>query len=121
MALVAIGFLPLNPAETSEIADRNPSRAVEGDIPRTKGREKEIVIAAARAWRGARDAGSPIQPALYRSLKPHRCGVLAPVLDSLFGLYERATGKPIGAGAPGCAALTADEEDLLGLFDEAPG
>jgi hypothetical protein len=121
MSLVAIGFLPLSPSETSEIADRNASRAVDGDDPRTGGPEKEIVLAAARAWRGARLAGAPVQPALYRTLKPHLCGVLAPVLDSLFAVYERAIGKPIRAGTSGCAVLTADEENLLGLFGEAPG
>jgi len=74
----------------------------------------ELVTAAARCWRTARDAHSPTQQRLYAMLMPHDCGMLAPVFASLMTLYEAALGRPIAVGG---AALSDDEHLLLGLLD----
>jgi hypothetical protein len=121
MALVATGFLPLSRAGTSDMVGRNTALIVYGDSPPTRDLETGIIVIAARAWRGARDTGNAIQPALYQSLETHCCGLLAPVFASLFGVYESTIGKPIAAAAPDCAGLTADEQDLLSLFDDVAG
>lgn len=75
-----------------------------------------LIPAAARAWRRARDERSPVQQALYAALHPLRCGMLAPVLDSLLTLYETDAGRRLRVG---------DEHDLLRLLaredDPAPG
>lgn len=74
-----------------------------------------ILIAAARCWREARDAGDRVQPCLYRTLVHHDAEMLAPVFDSLMTLCEAALGRPIAIGAG--FALTDDEHVLLDLLD----
>ncbi|MBQ1561649.1 hypothetical protein [Caulobacter sp.] len=76
-----------------------------------------MLVAAARCWRAARDSGEPIQPALTRTLDPHGCTMLAPVLDSLFLFVEAALGRPMTVGA--AQRLSEDEHLLLGLMDES--
>jgi hypothetical protein len=76
---------------------------------------EEILTVSARCWRTARDGGLPVQPALFRALEESDRGLLAPVFDSLFTLYEAAIGRPL---APGRAArLSEDERRLLGFMD----
>jgi len=74
-----------------------------------------ILIDAARCWRQARDSGQSVQPCLSRTLDPHDCTMLAPVLDSLCLFYEAALGRPMTVGE--ALALTDDEHLLLGLVD----
>lgn len=74
----------------------------------------ELVTAAARCWRRARDGGEPVQQSLHAMLEPHDCGVLAPVFDSLMALCEAALGRRIAVGGAG---LSGDERLLLGLLD----
>lgn len=74
----------------------------------------ELVTAAARCWRAARDAGAPVQQRLYAMLLPHDCGMLAPVFASLMTLYQAALGRPVAVGR---ATLSSDERLLLGLLD----
>ncbi|MDB5694233.1 MAG: hypothetical protein JWO81_3296 [Alphaproteobacteria bacterium] len=127
MAPVAIGFFLLDRAGAAESADRTPRAFIFGNDPGTRrrgrgeARENGVIVAAARAWCGARAAGGPVQPALYEVLEPHRCGILAAVFAGLFAAYEDRAGKAIEAGGPDYPGVTPDEEDLLGLFDEAPG
>lgn len=74
----------------------------------------ELVTAAARCWRAARDARAPVQQRLYTMLAPDDCGMLAPVFASLMTLVEAALGRPIAVGG---AMLSDDEHLLLGLLD----
>lgn len=74
----------------------------------------ELVMAAARCWRAARDNRAPVQQRLYMMLMPHDCGMLAPVFASLMTLVEAALGRPIAVGG---AMLSDDEHLLLGLLD----
>lgn len=76
---------------------------------------KAILLGAARCWRGARDAGQPVQPCLFRTLCQTNCGVLAPVFDSLLMLCEAALGRRFCIGAGNW--LSQDELLLLGLLD----
>lgn len=75
----------------------------------------ELVPAAARCWRAARDEGEPVQQTLHAMLARHDCGMLAPVFDSLMTLCEAALGRPIAVGAR--KALSDDERLLVGLLD----
>lgn len=75
----------------------------------------DLLVAAARCWRDARDQGQPVQPCLFGLLSRHDCGMLAPVLDSLMTLCEAALGRGLRTGAP--EKLSEDEHLLLGLFD----
>jgi len=74
-----------------------------------------VLIAAARCWRRARDAGDPVQPCLARVLDAHGCTMLAPVLDSLIHFYESALGRSIAIGE--ATSLSDDEHLLLSLID----
>ncbi|CAH0351826.1 MULTISPECIES: hypothetical protein [unclassified Sphingobium] len=74
----------------------------------------ELVTAAARCWRAARDARAPVQQRLYMTLSPHDCGMLAPVFASLMALCEAALGRPIAVGG---VMLSDDEHLLIGLLD----
>lgn len=74
----------------------------------------ELVTAAARCWRSARDGGEPVQQSLHAMLSPRDCGMLAPVFDSLMTLCEAALGRRIAVGGD---ALSEDEALLLGLLD----
>ncbi|BAV63387.1 hypothetical protein [Sphingobium cloacae] len=75
---------------------------------------REVVAAAARCWRSARDAGAPVQQRLYAMLAPRDFDMLAPVFDSLMRLCEASLGRPVAAGGP---ALSDDERLLVGLLD----
>lgn len=74
----------------------------------------DIVAAAARCWRAARDAGAPAQRRLYMLLSRQGRGMLAPAFDSLMTLYEAALGRRIATDR---AAPSRDERLLLGLID----
>ncbi|MET0239981.1 MAG: hypothetical protein ABW184_08795 [Sphingobium sp.] len=69
-----------------------------------------ILIGASRRWRVARDNGDAVQPSLFAELSLRRCGMLAPVLDSLMALYEAALGRAVAVSR---AALPSDDERLL--------
>ena len=73
-----------------------------------------IPVLAARCWRGARDAGHPVQPCLTATLCLHDCEMLAPCLDSLLSFVEEALGRPFGVADGG--SLSADEHLLLDLL-----
>lgn len=74
-----------------------------------------VIVASARRWRRARQAREAVQPALFSLLARHgqRLGVLAPVLDSLFLLYQSALGRSMALGEG--AMLSSDEYLLLGF------
>lgn len=74
----------------------------------------DMVAAAARCWRAARDAGAPAQRRLYRLLSRQGRGMLAPAFDSLMTLYEAALGRKFASDH---AASLRDEHLLLGLLD----
>lgn len=76
-----------------------------------------LLIDAARRWRCARDAGQAVQPALFDTLAPRDCGVLAPVFDSLLRLSEGALGRRFSTGADGW--ISEDELLLLSLVQGA--
>jgi hypothetical protein len=76
------------------------------------------VIDAARCWRIARDAGDPMQPALFVRLEAWGCGVLAPVLDGLLALFEAGFRRSFRSGRPLDAGLTSDEHLLLDLLED---
>ena len=82
--------------------------------PATLAALDELVTAAARCWRTARDERAPVQQQLYALLDPLDCGMLAPVFDSLLTLCEAALGRKIAVGG---AAPSGDEHLLLGLLD----
>jgi hypothetical protein len=75
----------------------------------------DLLIAAGRCWRAARDGDLPVQQALHALLAPRGYGMMAPVLDSLMRLYEAALGRTLVFGKEG--APTADGSLLLGLLD----
>ena len=72
------------------------------------------LLAAARGWRAARDAGHPVQPCLTTALRPHECEMLAPCLDSLLSFAEAALGRLFRVADGG--SLSADERLLLDLL-----
>lgn len=74
-----------------------------------------LVTTIARCWRTARDERENAQNCLYALLRPVGLGVLAPVFDSLFSMYESALGRPIATGRRGSAS--ADERLVLGMLD----
>lgn len=76
---------------------------------------RELVTAAARCWRTARDTGGRAQQRLHALLAPLDCEMLAPAFDSLMTLYERALGRRVVVGE--ARALSEDESLLLGLLD----
>ena len=75
----------------------------------------DLVAAAARCWRSARDGGTRIQQHLYALLSPQGGEMLVPVFDSLMTLYECALGRRLVPGKDG--ALSTDEHRLLDLLD----
>ena len=85
------------------------SRAKAFPVPR------ELVTAAARCWRSARDSGARAQQHLHALLAPVGGDMLAPVFDSLMTLYESALGRRIAVGKT--KALSRDERLLLGLLE----
>lgn len=74
----------------------------------------ELVMAAARCWRVARDEGEPVLQTLHTMLAHHDCGMLAPAFDSLMSLCEAALGRPIAVGA--AEASSEDERLLIGML-----
>lgn len=76
---------------------------------------RELVTAAARCWRSARDSGARAQQQLHALLAPVGGDMLAPVFDSLMTLYETALGRRITVGE--ARALSRDEHLLLGLLE----
>ena len=79
--------------------------------------EPVLILTAVRCWRMARDMRQPVQPALFAALNGHRCGLLAPVFDSLLGFYEACMGRMIVAGSSVGDALSRDEQNLIDLLD----
>lgn len=75
----------------------------------------ELVAAAARCWRAARDRGAPVQQRLHAMLAGYGQDMLAPVFDSLIALCEAALGRRIVVGE--AAALSGDEALLVGMLD----
>lgn len=75
-----------------------------------------MILDATRAWRDARDSRQPTQPALHRVLVTHRCGVLAPVIDSVLTLYEACSGRRFRVGDSVHVGLSADEHRFLNLL-----
>lgn len=69
-----------------------------------------ILIRAVRGWRQARDSGDAVQPRLFAELSRGRHGMLAPVFDSLIGLYEKVLGRAIAVSR---VATPSDDERLL--------
>lgn len=82
-------------------------------------RARSLIIAAARRWRAARDRGEAVQPALFATLDPAGCGVLAPVLDSLIGLFEATSGRAFRVARKSGPRLSGDERKLLAMLEAA--
>jgi hypothetical protein len=78
---------------------------------------RQVVPLAARCWRAARDAGSPVQQRLHKLLSPLGFDMLPPVFDSLLTLWEAALGRRFVAGEP--STLSRDEKLLLVFLDPA--
>jgi hypothetical protein len=78
-----------------------------------------LTLVATRAWRRARDAGRPVQPALFAALDALRCGILAPVFAGLLAAYESRSGRPIRVGGSDPASPSPDEHHLLELLEES--
>lgn len=74
-----------------------------------------MIVDAARCWREARERHESLQPSLSGLLARHDCGMLTPVLDSLFLLYEAGLGRDVRSGTG--EMLSDDEDLLLGLLD----
>lgn len=75
----------------------------------------DLVAAAARCWRAARDRGAPVQQRLHAMLAGPGQEMLAPVFDSLIALCEAALGRRVVVGE--AAALSGDEALLVGMLD----
>lgn len=90
--------------------------AVEAALPgRMPAAFAELLPAAARCWRAARDRGAPVQQRLHALLSPYDADMLAPVLDSLMIFCELALGRPLAVGRE--AELSEDERLLIGMVD----
>lgn len=76
-----------------------------------------LVVAAIRSWHEARRRQLPVQQQLYRTLEPHDCGMLAPVLDSLIRFFETTIRRPLAVGS--AEALTPDERQLVDILEAA--
>ncbi|HEX7855955.1 MAG TPA: hypothetical protein VF503_19905 [Sphingobium sp.] len=74
-----------------------------------------MIVDAARCWQAARERHESLQPCLSGLLAHHDCGMLTPVLDSLFLLYEAGLGREVRSGDG--EMLSDDEDLLLGLLD----
>lgn len=75
-----------------------------------------LILDATRSWRTAHDSGTPVQQALYHALDAYRCGILAPVIDSVLALYEACSGRRFRTGAPDYVSISEDEHRLLKLL-----
>jgi len=80
--------------------------------------DSDLITAAARCWRQARDSGEAVQPCLARVLAARDRALLAPAFDSLLLFYELALNRPI---RPGAAAPSDDERLLLALIEGSRG
>jgi hypothetical protein len=81
----------------------------------------ELVSAAARCWRSARDGGEATQPRLHALLSERQCPMLAAAFDSLLNLYEQVLDHPFAVG--GADTLSEDEmllASLLGTEESVP-
>lgn len=74
----------------------------------------DLVSAAARCWRTARDEGQASAPPLHALLADERCPMLAAAFDSLLGLYEQAVGRGLAVGWT--AGLSEDELLIANLL-----
>ncbi len=74
----------------------------------------DLVMAAARCWRAARDGGLPVQQRLHALLSRRGFDMLAPVFDSLMTLYEAMLGRNVVTGQ---TEPSGDESLLLGLLE----
>lgn len=74
----------------------------------------DIVTAAVRCWRKARDERAPVQQRLYALLSRYDRDMLAPVFASLMTLCEAALGRRFLVGG---ATRSDDEHLVLGLID----
>ncbi|WP_077148519.1 hypothetical protein [Sphingopyxis sp. KK2] len=74
----------------------------------------DLVSAAARCWRTARDAGDAPAPPLHALLAGDHGAMLAAAFDSLLGLYEQALGRGLSVGWT--AGLSEDEQLLANLL-----
>lgn len=77
----------------------------------------DLVSAAARCWRTARDAGHAPAPPLHALLAGEHGAMLAVAFDSLLGLYEQALGRGLSVGWT--AGLSEDEQLLANLLRSA--
>lgn len=80
---------------------------------------RNLVLRAARCRRAALDQGTPVMPALFAALDVQRCGILAPVLDSLIGLFEQHLGRRFHSNTNDTPGLSGDEQRLLELLRAA--
>ena len=78
----------------------------------------ELVVAAARCWRLARDADLATQPHLHALLSRRKCPMLAMAFDSLLHAYEQTLGRSFGVGA---TTDMSDDERLLGNLLQTDG
>lgn len=74
----------------------------------------DLITAAARCWRKARDESAPVQQRLYALLARYDRDMLAPVFASLMALCEAALGRRLRVGG---ATPSDDEHLVLGLID----
>lgn len=79
------------------------------------------ILGAVRAWRKARDNQLPVQRTIHQSFTDPRCGVLAPVFDSLLSLYETCSGRRFQIGSDSFVAISGDEHRLLNLLKGSSG
>jgi len=75
-----------------------------------------MVVGAARVWRAAQNEQRSPQPALYHFLADKGGDMLAPVFDSVLGLYETCSRRAFDAGNMTDTQVTSDEYHLLELL-----
>ena len=78
-----------------------------------------LLLQAARAWRSARDAHRPAQPAVHAVLAPEGLELLTPAIDSLMALCEHRLDRPLCTGCP--FAPSDDERMLCRLLADPSG
>lgn len=79
-----------------------------------------MIICSARYRQQAVVDVRPTKPAIYASLNKVGCGILSPVLDSLFVFFEIFLKRSFRAGYLGDRHATRDELLLLAMF-QSPG
>ncbi|WP_168844324.1 hypothetical protein [Sphingomonas sp. S2M10] len=80
---------------------------------------ESIIVDAARCWREAVDRHRPILPTLFARLEIRDAGFLAPAIAALLSILEAWSGRRFRAAHENAAALTGDEQALLGLIETA--